>query len=109
MKDLKTLKQMVYELYYILTSKQRWQMLGMFFVILVGSMFELLGVTAMLPFIQSLLTPEELLDKWYVQIFAEPMNITDADQAVYMVGAGIILIYLKIRNLLIGLCPDTMN
>ena len=98
MKDLKTLKQMVYELYYILTSKQRWQMLGMFFVILVGSMFELLGVTAMLPFIQSLLTPEELLDKWYVQIFAEPMNITDADQAVYMVGAGIILIYL-IKNL----------
>lgn len=98
MKDLKTLKRMISELYYILDSKQRLQMLGMFFVILIGAGFELLGVSAMLPFIQSLLSPDELMDKWYVVIFLKPFGVTDADMAVFYVGMGIIGIYL-VKNI----------
>ena len=67
MKDIKTLKTMFRQLMAILSRKQRLQMLGMFMIILIGSFLELLGVSAMLPFIQSLLAPEELVQKDYIQ------------------------------------------
>ena len=97
MRDFQTLKRILYQVYYILNRKQRFQMLGMFFVILIGSFFELLGVSAMLPFIQSILEPEELMKKKYIQFFCDIFNIQDPAGVILMVGIGIILIYL-IKN-----------
>ena len=94
MRDLRTLKRMMYQMYSILTKKQKIQMAGMFVVIFVGSMFELLGVTAMLPFIQSILTPEELMKKPYINFFCSLFRITDPHSVIVLVGIGIVLIYI---------------
>lgn len=82
----------------ILNTKQRKQMIGMFFVILVGSVFELLGVSAMLPFIQALLTPEDLMAKPYIHFFMDLFSITETRSVLWMVGAGIVLIYI-VKNI----------
>ena len=97
MKDINTLKRMLYQVYSILNKKQKIQMVGLFFVILIGSMFELLGVTAILPFIQSILTPEDLIKKPYIAFFCNLFNISQPGSVVLMVGAGVVLVYI-IKN-----------
>ena len=98
MEDVRTLKNMIVHLMVILDKKQRWQMLGMMFVILIGSLFELLGVSAMLPFVQALLEPEKLMAKPYIRFFVEMFGITDTGHVITMIGAGIVVIYL-IKNI----------
>lgn len=98
MNDLKTLVLMLRHLNEILNAKQRKAFVATFCVILVGSTFELLGVTVMLPFIQVLLTPEVLMNKPIVRIILDLLNLTTADQALMLVGIGIILVYF-IKNL----------
>ncbi|MBQ7582050.1 MAG: ABC transporter ATP-binding protein [Lachnospiraceae bacterium] len=93
MRDLRTFIKIIKQVYFILNRKQKVQMVGMFVVILIGSMFELLGVTAMLPFIQSILQPEQLMEKPYIRFFCDLFHITDAGSVIALVGAGIILIY----------------
>lgn len=97
MQDIKTLKRLLYQVYSILTKKQRIQMIGIFVSILIGTFFELLGVSAILPFIQSVLNPEELMNKSYIRFFCDIFGITSPGSVVYLVGIGIILIYL-IKN-----------
>lgn len=94
MQDIKTFKRLLYDIYNILNKKQRLQMVGMFFVILVGSLLELLSVTAMLPFIQSILDPKELLQKSYIRFFCDLFRIKNPNTIILMVGVGIILIYI---------------
>lgn len=98
MGDIKTLNRMIRHLMAILDSSQRKSMFGMFFVVLIGSLFELLGVSAMLPFIQALLTPDEMLSKPYIGFFAGILGITSPQSILIMIGIGIVLIYL-IKNI----------
>ncbi len=98
MQDLKAMKEMLDKLLYILNKRQRLAMVGMTFIILIGSLFELLGVSAMLPFIQALMTPEELMNKPYISFFLSPLGVTDPKIAIYYVGGGIILVYL-VKNI----------
>lgn len=98
MQDFKTLKRIIYQIYNILSRRQRIQMLGVFLVLIIGSGFELLGVSAMLPFIQSILTPEELMRKRYIQIACSFLNIQTSFGTVILVGVGIVCVYI-IKNL----------
>ncbi|MBR4575077.1 MAG: ABC transporter ATP-binding protein [Lachnospiraceae bacterium] len=66
----------------------------MFFIILVGSLFELLGVSAILPFIQALLAPDELMSKPYVQYLMHLFGINGTGSVLTMIGIGIVLIYI---------------
>ena len=98
MKDIRTLKTMISHLMVILTKKQRRQMVGMFFVILIGAFLELLGVSTMMPFVQALLTPDELMGKPYIKYLMGVFNINDAHSVLVMVGIGIVIIYI-VKNL----------
>ena len=94
MEDIRTLKRMLYQVFHILSRKQKTHMIGIFFVILLGSLMELFGVSAMLPFIQSILTPEELMQKSYIQFFCRLFGISTPGSVILMVGIGIIAIYI---------------
>lgn len=98
MKDLKTLGIMISQLKFILNKKQRRQMIGMLLVILVGALWEMLGVSIMLPFMQALTEPAELLNKWYVIPIAELLGIKDDKGILFLVCICIILVYL-IKNI----------
>lgn len=94
MRDIRTLKKMICQLLTILNKKQRMQMIGMILIILVGSFFELLGVSAMLPFIQAILNPDELIKRSYVAFLIDVFSIKDTQTLIITVGIGIIIIYL---------------
>ena len=102
MKDIKTLKTMFHQLMAILSHKQRVQMLGMFIIILIGSFLELLGVSAMMPFVQALLSPDELMQKSYIQFFMRIFGANDNPSLLLMVGIGIVVIYI-IKNIYLAI------
>ncbi len=102
MKDIKTFKTMMRHLMVILNRKQRSQMIGMFFVILIGSFFELLGVSAMLPFIQAILDPGELMSKPYIIYFMKVFRVSSSKSVLTMVGIGIVIIYI-IKNVYLAI------
>ena len=94
MKDLKTLGSMFYKLKYVMTAKQRRQTVGIFFMIVIGAFFEMLGVSAVLPFIQSIMQPESLMDKWYIKIIITMLHFESTYSIIYACGVLIIMIYL---------------
>lgn len=94
MKDLKTLVNMYHQLKYVMASKQKKQSVGILVMIIIGALFEMLGVSAILPFIQSIMQPERLLDKWYINIIITVMNLKSTYSIVYACGILIVIIYL---------------
>lgn len=102
MRDLKTLKKMICQIYSILNRKQRFQMAGMFIILIIGSAFELLGVSVMLPFIEAILSPDELRAKPYINIWIKLFKIQNNQSLLLMVGIGIIIVYL-IKNIYLSI------
>lgn len=93
---------MISHIYRILNRKQRFQMAGMFIMLIIGSMFELLGVSIMLPFIEAILSPNQLKTKPYISFWINLFNIQDNQSMLLMVGSGIILVYL-VKNIYLSL------
>ncbi len=98
MKDIKTLKNMIHQMSVILDRKQKRKMLGISIVIMLCAVFELLGVTAMLPFMESILKPQDLYEKWYVVAMVRLLHIDSDGKLVMCMGIAIIMVYL-IKNL----------
>jgi len=98
MKDLNTIKLMWHQLMYILDKKQKRNMFFVFLVILTGAGLETLGVSIMLPFMQMLTTPEKLMEKDYIQFFANLLGIREAIGITMMTGVAIVIVYI-IKNI----------
>lgn len=97
MKDIRTLFQMIYQVNFILDKKQRIQFVGLLFLGIGCALVSALGVSAILPFIQAILTPEVITQNVYVQPILEKLHITDSDTVIVLVGVGIVFVYI-IKN-----------
>lgn len=97
MKDIKTLLLMKKQVGEILTNKQKKQCIYIMIVIFLGSLFELLGVSAILPFIESILDTTQLHSKWYFRIISAFVEFHSDIQMIVFLGIIIILIYV-IKN-----------
>ena len=94
MRDIKTLFFMFKQLGTILTTKQKRQIAGIAVLILLGSFMEMLGISSILPFIESILTPEELSQRWY---FSPIVRLTGANTSFGIIascGALIVAVYI---------------
>ena len=98
MKDIKTLIEMFRKVVYIIPPRRRKQSILVFLAILLGAVFELLGVTAVLPFIQAVLTPESIVNNPYLKPIFDSLQIQSADSIVLLIGIGVIIVYL-VKNL----------
>jgi len=78
---------------YILDKKQKKNFsLLILGTILVG-LLEVLGVSVIIPFILVMLSPREFMQNHYVKGLTDVLNITEYQQLLFWVAAGIILIY----------------
>lgn len=92
------LKDIIYKFNVILTSQQKIYGLFVFIATLIGVVLETLGVSAILPVIQSLMNVESLGDKWYLRPFIQLWNIQSNDTLVYIVCGEVIMVYI-VKNL----------
>lgn len=91
---MKAIVDIVRKLNYIMNRKQKQQYIIVMFVALLGSMFELLGVSAILPFIESIITPEDLNGKWYYVLLVRFFHPEGQVETMTILGIMIILVYI---------------
>lgn len=94
MKDIRTFFTMIGQINYILSKKQKKRFLGLLFLGLGCALAETLGVTAILPFIQAILTPEVIMEQRYIAPILDVMHVTDTTTVITLVGVAIIFVYL---------------
>ena len=95
---MKAFKDIAKKLSYLISDKQKKQYFLVMLAALVGSFFELLGVSAVLPFIEAIMTPDNLAGKWYYDVIVKLFHPTSAIQTITIIGIAIIIVYI-IKNL----------
>lgn len=97
-KNIRNLLLIIKKLNYILDRKQKVKSVKVGFIIVMSSMLDLLGVTSILPFVQAVTAPQELMKKEYILFFLNLFGFTTATQMLVMIGCGIIVVYI-IKNI----------
>lgn len=106
--NFKTLKLMLKQLAAILSSEQRRSCYWVFLFILVGSVFEMLGVGILLPFLQSMMSPDQVLQKWYGRFFINVFGMNNSAVLLIVMGVGVVILYF-IKNAVILLSVYMQN
>lgn len=85
--------QTLRQINYIFDKKQKIQCIGIFILVLIGSVFELLGVSAILPLISVVLEPDIIYENEYCKIVAELFHIQNSGEFVILISVGLCIIY----------------
>lgn len=97
-KTCKAALEIFKELSFILDKKQKKRAIIVLFVIIVSSGFELMGVTAVLPFIQAVVSPEKIMGNLYVAKVTGFLGIESSQGVLIAMGTALIAVYL-VKNI----------
>lgn len=92
--NLKNIGKIFHELNYVLERGQRKKVILIVLIMIVNSFLELLGVTAILPFIQSILNPDDLFSNIFLRPVIDFFDVTTAKQLMLLMGVGIMILYI---------------
>lgn len=80
------------KLWFIFDKKQKCQFAGLFIIEFIGSIFELLGISMLIPFIGAITEPAKLMGNTYIQPVIKLLKIENENQLIlFIVGAMIII------------------
>lgn len=88
------MKEIIRELNVIFTRKQKVQLICLCLLILGGAFWELLGVSAIIPFVTAVMDPGSLLARPYVKWMYEYLNLQSSQQLVILMAVFLIMVYL---------------
>lgn len=98
MEKTKIFRDKLAKLIYILDKGHKRMAIGIFVMIVIGALFETLGVSAILPFIQMLTEPEILMQNGYVLFFMKFFGLSTIRTVTVMIGISIIILYV-VKNI----------
>lgn len=94
MQNVKTLIAMFRQLIYILDEKQRRRSVLLLLLFLVTALLETLGVSAVIPFIIALMSPESLMQYAIVQKATAWLGIGNTKGLLLLIAAAVVAVYL---------------
>lgn len=97
-KNIRSIILIIKKLNYVLNRDQKIGGIKVAIAICVGAFLELLGVSAVLPFVQAVTNPEELVNKHYIKVLTNILKITSTNDLMIMLGIVLIFIYI-LKNL----------
>lgn len=97
---------LLYEISRIFNRKQKVRFLELTLIILIGAFFELLGVSAILPFINIILEPNSVENVSYLKFIYDFLDFRSVDHFMIFLGISLILIYI-IKNIYISFMYDS--
>lgn len=92
------MKKLIQELNVIFTKKQKIQLFGLLLLIIGGAFWELLGVSAIIPFVQSVMDPTLLLAQPWGKFIYEKLGLQTEGQFVICMAAVLIIVYI-VKNI----------
>lgn len=93
MENVRTVFRMLHQELYVLSSEQKRKSLFLFCLFLGGSFIQMIGVTAILPFIEALMNTEEFRSRWYIARFVDIFHLESDLSLVLFTATVIVLIY----------------
>lgn len=87
------IKEMLKKINYVLDRKQKINLGLLLVIILIGAFVELLGVSAVLPLINTAMDPGKAAEKWYCILICKYTGITDTNQMIVFMAVLLIFIY----------------
>lgn len=90
---------------YIFNKKQKIRLIQLNIIIAIGAVFELLGVSAILPFINVVLEPDTVQTTFYLRILYDFFHFNSINNFMVFLGIGLIVIYIT-KNIYIMLMYD---
>ena len=78
----------------VFSGKQKRNLIGMAFLILINSGVSLLGVSVLLPFIQAVMSPEQLLAKPWIRYFYDLLGMQNSTQLITGLAVVIMIVYI---------------
>ena len=87
---------------YIFTKKQKIRLLILLIIISIGAFIELLGVTAILPFINVIMNPEAIEKTWYLNYAYEKFHFQNTNYFAAFLAMILAAVYL-LKNLYVSL------
>lgn len=94
MRILKQVRGLYKQFYEIFTKEQRWGSIVVFILMFIGSVLEMLGVSVLVPMVEVILSPQELLQKPDKQWLWRLLQIDGATKLVLLISGGTIAIYI---------------
>ena len=91
---MRAVKDILKKINYIMSRKQKRQYVLVTFIALIGSLWELLGVSAILPFVEAIMTPEIMEETWYYAILDRWFHPETTIDVITILGIMIILVYI---------------
>lgn len=95
---MKAIKDIFKKLNYVINGKQKRQYVVVTIIAFIGSMWELLGVSAILPFVEAIMSPDELNSKWYTKLLYKFFTPKSNMETITILGIFIIIVYI-LKNL----------
>lgn len=88
------MKEMLKSVFKVFSGRQKRNLAGMAFLILVNSFVSLLSVSVLTPFIQAVMSPEELLKSDLIKMIYDALSLSDTNQLVTLLAVLIMLVYI---------------
>lgn len=83
---------------YIFDEKQKLKAALLFVVIIIGAFVELVGVSAVLPFISAVLSPDQMLENPYLGGIYRTLGFRNINEYIVFLGGAIIVVYI-VKNI----------
>lgn len=93
-RKLKAINKLLSQMGYILDKKHRRKLPRLFFCVFFSSIFELLGVTAILPFVYALMDSDAVMNNEYAKPIFDYFGVTDAHGVLLVLGISIVVLYI---------------
>lgn len=96
------------KLNYLFTTKIKWQLVGVFACITIGSFAELLGVSVILPIVNLAIDENSMSENIYVRILSSIFGVTDRSQLLIIILLFTIVLYI-VKNAYLSWMTYIMN
>ena len=93
-RDLASLADVFKKLKYILTGRQKQLSIVVFLMTVMGAALETLGVSIIVPLVQSFLSADQLLQNERIRPIVELLHITTGVQLIIWISVAVILLYI---------------
>ena len=85
---------------YVFNTKQRIRLVELLIIIILGAFIELIGVSAILPFVNVMLNPQSIYSTGYLSDIYSLLNLQSSTQFLIVLAIGLIIIYV-VKNIYI--------
>mgnify|MGYP000720099077 FL=1 len=87
------MKDMIKSVFKVFNGKQKRNLFGMAVLMLINAGVSLLGVSVLLPFIQAVMSPDELLQNPYIRKGYDLLGLDNTNQLVIALAVLIMIVY----------------